>query len=120
MPPKKQQEIQIVIKTKDQLDDLLSSKKLSVIDVHLSWCGPCQLLVTTYRSIAMKIEEWDVRLQFLVIDVGIIPEFTHYQSSCKPKFLFFVGSKCVGEVSGVNVPKIIQMINRHIPSLDQD
>lgn len=120
MPPKKQQEVQITVKNPAHFEELLQSKKLSVVDVHLTWCGPCELLSAIYRSIAMKIEEWDIRLQFLVADVEIIPDLAHYQNSCKPKFLFFLGAKYVGEVSGVNVPKMQQMITRYIPSLDQD
>ena len=120
MPPKKQQDLQIIIKSKDQLEELFSLKKLSVIDVHLTWCGPCGLLGSIYRSIAMKIDEWDSRLQFLVADVGVVHELASYQNSCKPKFLFFLGSKFLGEVSGVDVPKIQKMIARNIPSLDQD
>lgn len=120
MPPKKQQEVQIIVRNREQFEELLNGKKLTVVDVHLTWCGPCSLLASTYRSIAMKIDEWDSRLQFLIADVGVVPELAAHQNSCKPKFLFFLGSKLVGEVGGVNVPKIMHMINRHIPALDQD
>lgn len=120
MPPKKQQEYHFVVKSKDQLDDLLNNKKLTIVDVHLSWCGPCTLLASTYRSIAMKIDDWDTKIQFLIADVGDIPELAPYQNSCKPKFLFYLNGKIVAEVSGVNVPKIVHNVNRYLPAFDQD
>ncbi|OMJ82567.1 hypothetical protein SteCoe_16734 [Stentor coeruleus] len=120
MPPKKQQELQITIRSQDQFYEILNGKKLSIVDIHLTWCGPCTLLSSTFRSIAMKIEEWDSRLQFLVVDSSIVPDISHHQNSCKPKFLFYLGQKLIGEVSGVNVPKLQQMINRYIPGLDSE
>ena len=120
MPPKKQQELQITAKNQDHFYELLNTKKLSIVDLHLNWCGPCTLVSSTFRSIAMKIEEWDSRLQFLILDSSLAPDLTHLQQSCKPKFLFYLGSKLIGEVSGVNVPKLQQMINRHIPALDSE
>lgn len=120
MPPKKQQELQIVVKNQEHFYELLSGKKLSIVDLYLNWCGHCELLSSTFRSIAMKIEEWDTRLQFLVADCNLVPDIAQHQQSCKPKFLFYVGAKMIGEVSGVNVPKLQQMINRHIPSLDSE
>lgn len=120
MPPKKQQELQITVKNQEHFNELLNNKKLTIVDVHLNWCGPCALLSSTFRSIAMKIEEWDTRLQFLIADCTLVPEVASHQHSCKPKFLFYLGPKLIGEVSGVNVPKLQQMINRHIPSLDNE
>ena len=120
MPPKKPQELQVTVRNQEHFFELLNNKKLTVVDIHLSWCGPCVLMTPSFRSIAMKIEEWDSRLQFLIVDVSLIPEIAHLQTSCRPKFLFYLGPKPIGEVIGVNVPKLQQMINRHIPSLDSD
>ena len=120
MPPKKQQEIQVVAKNTEHFYELLNTKKLSIVDVHLNWCGPCTLVGSTFRSIAMKVEEWDSRMQFLVADASAVPDIASHQHSCKPKFLFYLGSKLIGEVSGVNVPKLQQMINRYIPGLDSE
>lgn len=120
MPPKKQQELQITVRNQEQFYELLNGKKLTVVDLHLNWCGPCTLLASSFRSIAMKIDEWDSRLQFLIADVSTVPDLAHLQTSCKPKFLFYLGPKLIGEVSGANVPKLQQMISRHIPSLEAD
>lgn len=94
------------------------NNKLTVIDLHTNWCGPCALLANTFRSIAMKIDDWELRVQFLVLDSERVSYYREAQTSSQPKFLFFVGSKQVAMVEGVNVPLIQQYINRYIPSLD--
>ncbi|CAG9324440.1 unnamed protein product [Blepharisma stoltei] len=121
MPPRgKQQEFQITVRNQDHLYELISGKKLTIVDLFLAWCGPCELLSSSFRSIAMKIDEWDSRLQFLLAETDKVPDFASHQSSCKPRFLFFLGSKLIGEVDGADVPKIQQMINRHLPPLEAD
>jgi thiol-disulfide isomerase/thioredoxin len=120
MPPKRQQELQITIKSQEHFYELVSSRKLTVVDLHLTWCGACVLLNASFKNIAMKIDDYDNRLQFIVADSALVPDIAHHQQSCKPKFLFYLNGKLIGEVSGVNVPKLQQMINRHIPSLDSD
>jgi len=122
MPPRNQKEYQVVVKDEDHLESLLDSepKKLSVVDVHLSWCGACTLLGSTFRSIALRIEEWESRIQFLIADVDKIASLKDHQNSCKPKFLFYLGSKHIATVEGANVPEINTLINKHIPSLESD
>lgn len=122
MPPKVQKEYFIPIKDIDHWNSLVvpESKKLSVIDLHLPWCGSCTLMQSTYRSIALKIDEWEDRLQFLVVDTEKLKDYSEKQASCMPKFLFFVGSKLVAEVAGLNVPRIMTLINKYLPSLEDD
>jgi hypothetical protein len=66
----------------------------------------------------MKIDDWELRIQFLILDAERVSYYKETQTSCQPKFMFFVGSKQVASVEGVNVPLIQQYINRYIPSLD--
>lgn len=122
MPPRVQKEYITVVKDDEHWHSLVNSesKKLSVVDVHLSWCGPCSLLAQTFRSIALKIDDWDNRIQFLTVDVDRVHYLKDVQNSSQPKFIFYLGSKIVAEVKGVNVPQIMAYINRYIPSLESD
>ena len=114
MPPKIQKEYSVNVKDQDHWNQLLNpdSRKLSVVDVYLTWCGPCSLMQSTYRTLALKIDEWEDRIQFLVADSEKIRELNDHQSSCMPKFLFFVGARMVAEVDGLNVPRITTLINK--------
>ena len=64
MPPRVQREYFVTIKDQDHWNSLVSpdSKKLTVVDVHLNWCGPCSLMSDIYRTIAMKINDWEDRI----------------------------------------------------------
>lgn len=120
MPPKSQRDYYITLVDSSHFAALVhpEGKKLSVVDVHLPWCGPCNLMCGTYRSIALRIDEWEHRLQFLVADTDKVKELAEKQTSCMPKFLFYVGSKLVAEVEGVDVPQISTFINKYMPSLE--
>ena len=122
MPPKVQRDYFVTVKDSEHWCSLLNpdSRKLSVVDVFLPWCGPVTLMQANYRSIALKIEEWEQRIQFLVADSEKVREVTEYQTSCRPKFLFFVGSRLVAEVEGLDIPRINTLINKYMPSLDGD
>ena len=92
MPPRVQKEYLVQVRDEDHLALLMNAhrQKLLVVDVYLDWCGPCSLLAPTYKAIAMKIDEWDQRIQFLQADVTRIKSLSQYQHSSKPHFLFFL------------------------------
>lgn len=122
MPPRVQKEYINLVRDDEHWHTLVNSesKKLTVVDVHLSWCGSCALLAPIFRSIALKIDDYDSRVQFLTADIEKVHYFKDLQNSSQPKFIFYLGSKVVAEVKGVNVPQITAYINRYIPSLEAD
>ena len=38
-----------------------------VIDYHLDWCGPCEVIEPNYRAMFFAIEEADKRIEFLTV-----------------------------------------------------
>ena len=40
---------------------------MTVIDVHLHWCGPCVVMYQNYRTIWYNYEEADKRLEFYTV-----------------------------------------------------
>ena len=115
MPPKAQRDYHVTVKDQDHWDSLMNpeSRKLSVVDLHLPWCGACTLMHATYRSFALKIDEWEGRIQFLVADCSKVEELNNQQTSSMAKFLFFVGARQVAEVEGVDVPRFSTLINKY-------
>lgn len=79
MPPKQQKEVVQAITSTEQFLELISpeNKKLigkrldddiaSVIDVHLTWCGPCVVMNQNYKTIWFNYEEADKRLEFYTV-----------------------------------------------------
>ena len=53
MPPKAQKEILFPITSEEQFTNITQpeNKKLTVIDVHLTWCGSCNVMIPNYRTL---------------------------------------------------------------------
>ena len=52
---------------KSQLDDILSSHALVVIDFTATWCGPCQMIKPKFKELAE--EKSSDSLAFVTVDV---------------------------------------------------
>ena len=80
MPPKAQKEIVYPINSEEHFTQITSpeNKKLSskftiqvynklVIDLHATWCGPCQVMFQNYRTIYFNYEQADNRIEFWTV-----------------------------------------------------
>ena len=86
MPPKAQKEIVHPIKDLDHFNTLVNeeNKKLvgkctnkyvyssphslgTVVDVHLTWCGPCKVLGPQYRGLFFSFSDPDKRLELYTV-----------------------------------------------------
>lgn len=122
MPPRVQKEFLVVVRDQEHYESLINhdSNKLTIIDIYQPWSGPCSLLSAAFRSVALKLNDCDNRLQFLAVGVDRVPSLASHQSSSEPKFLFLTGGRLVAEVVGGNFPKILGLLNRYLPSSDMD
>ena len=94
MPPKAQKEIVFPITSEEQFLGIIvpENKKLTVIDVHLNWCGPCTVMGSNYRTIYFSYEEADKRIEFWTCENTFLPEdvAAPLTITCKPTFLVYV------------------------------
>lgn len=74
------------IQTLEQKNQLIMSKKVCVIDVYASWCGPCQITGPLFEKLALKYKDQfcvfakeNVELK-LSPNVTVIPTFQFYQN----------------------------------------
>jgi len=53
MPPKVVKQILFEITSVEHFNEIISeqNKKMSVIDIYLSWCGPCACMENNFRTI---------------------------------------------------------------------
>mmetsp|Transcript_1996 Transcript_1996/g.3533 ORF Transcript_1996/g.3533 Transcript_1996/m.3533 type:complete len:117 (+) Transcript_1996:28-378(+) len=86
--------------------------KVFVIDYHLEWCGPCQVIEPSFRSIFFSIEEPDSRIAFHTLNIDLLPkeESDLLDLDAKPLFRVFKNSGNQGEVRGVKVNEIHAII----------
>ncbi|XP_019364609.1 PREDICTED: thioredoxin domain-containing protein 3 isoform X2 [Gavialis gangeticus] len=62
---KKELQLQAVLTTQSQWEEMLLTKGVTVIDVYQAWCGPCKAVVNLFRKLKNEYGE-DELLQFAV------------------------------------------------------
>uniref|UniRef100_A0A7S3TXA8 Thioredoxin domain-containing protein n=1 Tax=Strombidinopsis acuminata TaxID=141414 RepID=A0A7S3TXA8_9SPIT len=126
MPPKVQKKVVFPIESPDQFRDLANpelNKKLSVIEMHLDWCGNATCMDQNYRSLYFSFDMPEQRIDFWTCAEGNIPEeimanLKNGPLTCKPRFLILAEGEIKEEVDGADYTKIVQASNKYIPQLD--
>jgi len=98
-----------------ELDGILSKskEKLSVIDFHATWCGPCHAIAPTYEALAKQYQN----ANFLKCDVDAAPDVaSRYSISAMPTFIFVKGGNKVDQVRGANKAALEDAVRRHVAS----
>ncbi|KAH9997752.1 thioredoxin-domain-containing protein [Russula compacta] len=95
-----------------QLDAILdkSHTKLTVIDFHATWCGPCHAIAPTYEALCKKY----TNVNFLKCDVDAAQDIAgRYAISAMPTFVFLKGQTKVDQVRGANKAGIENALRKH-------
>ncbi|KAM5536067.1 hypothetical protein V8D89_010325 [Ganoderma adspersum] len=95
-----------------QLDGILnkSNTKLSVIDFHATWCGPCHMIAPTYEALAKQYPN----VNFLKCDVDQAKDVAgRYRVTAMPTFVFLKGAAEVDRIRGANKPALEDALRRH-------
>ena len=92
-----------------------TNKKVTIVDVYTHWCGPCTLMQTNFKNIALRIDDWQEKVEFIVVDVDKVPELQQYQTSSRPKFLMYRKGQLLAEINGLDIPQIKEVLsNRNL------
>ncbi|XP_075442753.1 thioredoxin domain-containing protein 3 isoform X2 [Ascaphus truei] len=105
---KKEIQLQTVITTQEQWDEMLLSKGVTVVDVHQAWCGPCKAVLTLFRK--LRSDFGDDILHFAVATADNIETLKRFRGKCEPAFLICSGGIIVSMVKGVNAPLLIKTV----------
>jgi len=83
-----------------QLNGILSdSNKLTVIDFHATWCGPCHAIAPTFEALAKQYPN----VNFVKCDVDAAKDVASaYKVSAMPTFIFLQGSKQIHTIRGAD------------------
>jgi thioredoxin 1 len=97
-----------IIGTRDNLNELISNEKTTLIDFWAPWCGPCKVL----GPILDKIAEENPEIQIIKVDVDENSEISsEYGIRNIPTVLVFKGGaqvdKFVGMKSKEDILKLI-------------
>lgn len=95
-----------------QLDGVLSKspEKLTVIDFHATWCGPCHAIAPAYEALSKQY----ANVNFLKCDVDAAQDVGgRYSISAMPTFVFLKGQTKVDQVRGANKAAIESALQKH-------
>ncbi|VTJ61101.1 Hypothetical predicted protein, partial [Marmota monax] len=66
---KREVQLQTVINSQSQWDEMLQNKGLTVIDVYQAWCGPCKAVQPLFRKMKNELNEDEI-LHFVVVRIS--------------------------------------------------
>jgi len=98
-----------------QLNGILakSNDKLTIIDFHATWCGPCHAIAPVFESLSKQYKN----VNFLKCDTDAASDVSSlYRISAMPTFIFLKGSTKVDEVRGANKYDLENAVKRHSSS----
>jgi len=93
-----------------QLNGILSdSSKLTVIDFHAAWCGPCHAIAPTFEALAKQYPS----VNFVKCDVDAARDVAStYKVSAMPTFVFLQGSKQIHTIRGADKTGLQNAVKR--------
>ncbi|SJL06157.1 related to Thioredoxin [Armillaria ostoyae] len=95
-----------------QLNGILTKDKgkVSVIDFHAHWCGPCHAIAPTYEDLSRKYKN----INFLKCDVDAAKDVASaYRVSAMPTFIFLKGTDKIDQVRGADRTALENAVRRH-------
>jgi len=88
--------------------DTIGSSKLTVVDFHAAWCGPCKMIAPVFKQLAESHEN----ANFIKVDVD---EAVDIAAECgiqaMPTFMLFRDGTKVAEVVGANPQALKSAVN---------
>jgi thioredoxin 1 len=92
----------------NEVENVLKSNKVIVIDCFGTWCHPCKLLAPTLETLNKELES---KVEFLKLDVDENPEIpTKYNVRGVPTLLFFKNGKLVDQLVGNQSKEVITQV----------
>ena len=92
--------------------------RLFIIDVFSSWCGPCNAILPTLKSLFATMENFSDRCSYLACDAALVPELSKDGASSMPKFFLYKDGNKVAEIIGANAPLLKQKVEELAPPCD--
>ncbi|KAF6766685.1 thioredoxin-like protein [Ephemerocybe angulata] len=95
-----------------QLNGILekSKDKLTVIDFHATWCGPCHAIAPKFESLSKQHKN----VNFLKCDVDAAADVaSQYRVSAMPTFVFLKGTTKVDQVRGADPNALEATVRKH-------
>ena len=94
-------------------------KKLVIIDVHPTWCGPCEAMNPCYKNLQTQvIDEFEKRVDIILVDMEKLANLNNDKFKCtsRPKLLLSLEGKIIHEVKeGPNISDLEENVRKYVP-----
>lgn len=99
--------------TKENLSDLISSEKITLVDFWAEWCGPCRMLGPILDTLASENPE----IQVVKVNVDDQSELsTQYSIRSIPAVFIFKGGEQINKFVGVKSKEdILKLVKCYRP-----
>mmetsp|Transcript_1483 Transcript_1483/g.1569 ORF Transcript_1483/g.1569 Transcript_1483/m.1569 type:complete len:107 (-) Transcript_1483:134-454(-) len=98
------------VKTKAELEPLLSQGKLVVIDFSATWCGPCRMIGPYFHDLANNPDFSNVI--FVKVDVDESADIAEqYSVEAMPTFVYLKNGEVKDRLLGANKDGLVAKIN---------
>ncbi|KIM31579.1 hypothetical protein M408DRAFT_14813 [Serendipita vermifera MAFF 305830] len=93
-----------------ELNKLIGKQgKLTVIDFHATWCGPCKMIAPTFE----KLSKDYTSVNFVKVDVDQAQEVAQkYSVTAMPTFVFIKGSDVVHTIRGARSAELSSSVEK--------
>jgi len=104
MSRKKQEALSVTLTNSQEFQDFITAEgKLSIIDAHPRWTGPCKSVVAFFKR--LKLEIGNPMLRFGVACIEDCAQLDNYKDTKpEPLFLFYAEGVLVGRIRGCDGP----------------
>lgn len=86
---------------KEELDNLLTTENVVLVDFFAMWCGPCKMLMPTMEKIA---DEFDGKVSIVKVNIDDEPDLaSRYGVQSIPTLIYFKNGKEINRSVGMVV-----------------
>jgi len=82
---------------------------LKVVEVYQDWCGPAKSLEATFKR--FYFDNSTKAIGFITASSRGIKDLAKYADVCEPVFQFYIKGKKEAEVTGCDLPKLMNTLN---------
>uniref|UniRef100_UPI00358E07B2 thioredoxin domain-containing protein 6-like isoform X2 n=1 Tax=Myxine glutinosa TaxID=7769 RepID=UPI00358E07B2 len=104
MAKKKEAQLQTIVSSREEWDEIMELPGLTVVDIHQAWCGPCKAVRDIFTR--LKMELGDELLRFITASTSIMKELESLRGRCEPLFHVYAGGEIVALVHGADLPML--------------
>jgi len=93
-----------------EFNELIASPKLTVVDYHAVWCGPCHAIAPVFQQLSTQFRH----VNFAKVDVDNVKEVASKEGvTSMPTFKFYKNGTEIAKLTGANPGGLKSLVEQH-------